>query len=79
MIVTSPYAQEPEGYLGGRSFGLTIRGRRMAAGLTLRACAEQMGVSMSRLSRIETGMEAMTEADRSAFENAVKQKKGGAR
>ena len=56
MIITSPYVPDPEGYPGGRSFGLTIRGRRMGAGLTLRRCGEDRGISMTYLSRIARGL-----------------------
>lgn len=72
MIITSPYVPEPEGYKGGRAFGLTIRGRRMQAGLTLRRCAEDMGISMSDLSRIEQGLVAMTTEQRERFEGALR-------
>lgn len=50
---------------------MTIRGRRTGAGLTLRRCAELMRVSMTRLSAIERGGEAMTQAEREAFEVAM--------
>lgn len=72
MIITSPYVPDPEGYEGGRAFGLTIRGRRMGAGLTLRRCAEDMGISMSDLSAIERGLIAMTTEQRERFEGALR-------
>jgi transcriptional regulator with XRE-family HTH domain len=77
MIITSPYVPDPEGYPGGRSFGLTIRGRRMGAGLTLRRCAEDMGISMTELSNIERGLVAMTTEQRERFEGALRAVKGG--
>lgn len=77
MIITSPYVPDPEGYPGGRSFGLTIRGRRMGAGLTLRRCAEDMGISMTILSAIEKGTIAMTDEQRERFEGALRAAKGG--
>lgn len=60
----------PESYPGGRAFGLTIRGRRQQAGLTLRRCAEAMGISMYDLSRIERGERLMTPTEFEAFGRA---------
>lgn len=77
MIITSPYVPDPEGYEGGRAFGLTIRGRRMGAGLTLRRCAEDMGISMTDLSSIERGLVAMTTEQRERFEGALRAARGG--
>lgn len=71
MIVTTPYVPDPEGFPGGRMLGATLRARRVGAGLTLRRCAEQMGVSMERLSRVERGIDAMTVAERDGFERAI--------
>lgn len=55
MIVAGPFQPDPEKYPGGRAFGLTIRGRRVGAGLTLRRCAERMGLTMTELSAVEQG------------------------
>lgn len=55
MIASSPPPEYPESSPGARAFGLTIRGRRIAAGLTLRACADRLGVSMTALSYYEQG------------------------
>ena len=71
MIADGPAPIPPESSPGARAFGLTIRGRRIGAGMTLRACAERMGVSMTRLSAIEMGAADMTESEREAFEIAI--------
>jgi len=73
VIVTTPYEQPPERYPGGRAFGETIRGRRIRAGVTLRKCAEKMGVSMTTLSQIEQGQMAMSQDEFDAFGQALTQ------
>lgn len=70
MIVATPHDPLPERYPGGRAFGETIRGRRVRAGLTLRGCAELMGVSMTTLSQIEQGQMAMSQDEFDAFGRA---------
>ena len=71
MIVLTPDRPEPEKYLGGIAFGKTIRARRIGAGLTLRRCAERLGLSMHALSSIEQGQERMKPADFEAFNEVV--------
>lgn len=71
MIASDPPPQPPESSPGNRAFGLTIRGRRIGAGLTLRACAERMGVTMTLLSYWEQGRLDMPEHHRAAFEKAL--------
>ncbi|MBL8765444.1 MAG: helix-turn-helix transcriptional regulator, partial [Phycisphaerae bacterium] len=60
MIVTDPYQPAPEKHPGGAVFGNAVRERRLAAGLTLRACAELVGISMSDLSAVEQGQRAFS-------------------
>lgn len=71
MIVTTPHEPSPEGSPGARAFGLTIRARRVRAGVTLRACAARMGVTMTLLSYWEQGRIDMPEDRRDAFERAI--------
>lgn len=52
--------------------GLTIRGRRVGAGLTLRRCAELMGLTMTNLSAVEQGQRPFTERERLAFDAAMR-------
>lgn len=47
--------------------GLTIRGRRVGAGLTLRRCAELMGLTMTDLSAVEQGQRPFTDQEFSDF------------
>lgn len=68
MIVTDAYQPTPEGYPGGRSFGRTIQGRRIGAGVTLRKCAEHLGITMYAMSQIERGERPMTESERGRFD-----------
>lgn len=72
MIVTTPHQPEPERYPGGRAFGLTIRGRRIGSGLTLRRCAELMGLTMTDLSAVEQGQRPFTEQEFSDFNRVTK-------
>ena len=71
MIATAPYQPEPERYPGGRAFGATIRARRIGAGLTLRRCAELLGLTMTELSAIEQGQRRMSEQEFAAFGRAT--------
>jgi len=77
MIVTTPHNPEPEKYAGGRMFGLAIRGRRVGAGLTLRRCAELMGLTMTDLSAVEQGQRPFTEQEFSDFNRVANLKPGG--
>lgn len=72
MIVTTTHVPQPEKYPGGLAFGETIRFRRVGAGLTLRKCAEQMGVSMTTISMIEQGQMIMTSDEFDAFGRTVR-------
>ena len=72
MIVTTPDQPRPEWEPGARSFGQTIRGRRIAAAMTLRLCSELTGISMTNLSQIERGERPMYEDEREAFEASVR-------
>lgn len=65
MIVTTPPPDHPE-YLH-KAYGTTIRMRRLGAGVTLRACAERMGMSMTALSAVEQGAMVFTETEFDAF------------
>lgn len=67
MIVTTPDTPRPEQYPGGAAFGKTIRARRVQAGLTLRTCAERLGLYMSSMSLIEQGQRRMSDAELEAF------------
>lgn len=75
MIVTTPPPDYPESSPGARAFGLTIRGRRIGAALTLRMCAELMGVSMTTLSHIEQGRADMTDEQRKVFESVIRSRR----
>ena len=77
MIVTTPHQPEPEKYPGGRMLGLTICGRRVGAGLTLRRCAELMGLTMTDLSAVEQGQRPFTEQEFSDFNRVVNLKPAG--
>lgn len=70
MIVDGPCPNPPESSPGARAFGATIRGRRIAAGITLRRMAELTGVSMAQLSRWEQGAEDMPQHHFAAFNAA---------
>ena len=52
--------------------GFTIRGRRVGAGLTLRRCAELMGLTMTDLSGIEQGQRPFTEREFADFNRITK-------
>ena len=71
MIVTTPHKPDPEKYLGGRMLGLTIRGRRVGRGLTLRRCAELMGMTMTDLSAVEQGQRPLSEREFREFNRVV--------
>lgn len=75
MIADGPAPVPPESSPGARAFGLTIRARRVRSGVTLRACAERMGVTPLLLSYWEQGRIDMPEDRRDAFERAIR---GGA-
>ena len=77
MIVTTPHQPEPEKYSGGRMLGLTIRGRRVGAGLTIRRCAELMGLTMTDLSAVEQGQRPFTDQEFSDFNRVAKLKPSG--
>ena len=79
MIVTTPDNPAPEKYAGGRMLGLTIRGRRVGAGLTLRRCAELMGLTMTDLSAVERGQRPFTEQEFSDFNRVANLKPAGER
>lgn len=51
--------------------GLTIRGRRVGAGMTLRRCAELMGLTMTDLSAVEQGQRPFTEQEFARFNQAT--------
>lgn len=72
MIVTTFDTPHPEQYPGGSTFGKTIRARRVQAGLTLRTCAERLGMYMSSLSLIEQGQRRMSDAETDAFNQLIK-------
>lgn len=74
MIATTPHEPAPERYPGGRAFGATIRARRVGAGLTLRSCADAIGISMTALSAIEQGQRRMSEPELEAFGKATEQR-----
>lgn len=76
MIVTEPDNPLPERYPGGLAFGKTIRARRIQAGLTLRTCAERLGIYMSSLSLIEQGQREMSRDEYDAFNRAIRNVKG---
>ncbi len=57
--------------------GLTIRGRRVGAGLTLRRCAELMGLTMTDLSAVEQGQRPFTEQEFSDFNRVANLKPAG--
>ena len=71
MIADGPAPIPPESSPGARAFGLTIRGRRIGAGMTLRACAERMGITMTLLSYYEQGRLDMPDQIRERFEHAI--------
>lgn len=77
MIVTTPHQPDPEKYPGGRMLGLTIRGRRVGAGLTLRRCAAMMGLTMTDLSAVEQGQRPFTEQEFSDFNRVANLKPAG--
>lgn len=78
MIAQEQPPMSPESSPGARAFGLTIRGRRLGAGLTLRACAERMGITMTLLSYYEQGRLDMPAAHQDLFNSAVRQGSGKA-
>lgn len=55
--------------------GKTLRARRTEAGLTLRFAADEMGVTMARLSAIEQGKEDISDQEREWFEWAIQRAK----
>lgn len=71
MIVTTP--DRPRDYPHA-AVGATLRARRVGAGLTLRRCAQHLGISMTHLSRIERGELQMTASERIAFDAATRSK-----
>ena len=71
MIVTTP--DTPRDYPHA-ALGATLRARRIGAGLTLRRCAELVGISMTHLSRIERGEIEMGRTERTAFDAATRSK-----
>lgn len=79
MIVTTPHQPDPEKYPGGRMLGLTIRGRRVGAGLTLRRCAAMMGLTMTDLSAAEQGQRPLTDQEFSEFNLVTNLKPAGER
>ena len=79
MIVAAPNQPEPEKYPGGRMLALAIRGRRVGAGLTLRRCAELLGLTMTDLSAVEQGQRPFTEQEFSDFNRVANLKPPGER
>lgn len=71
-LIDPPYSEPPEWEPGARTVGATFRARRVAAGVTLRRCAEAMGISMTDLSAIERGTRPMGEDERRKFEEVVR-------
>lgn len=69
MIVTTPPPDHPE--YRHKAYGQTIRIRRVGAGLTLRACAERMEMSMTALSAVEQGAMVFTEDEFDRFNAAL--------
>lgn len=51
--------------------GLTLRARRIESGLTLRRCAEAMGMSMTDLSAVEQGARVFTPDEFERFNRAL--------
>lgn len=72
MIINGQDVPRPESYPGSRSYGRTIRARRIRAGLTLRRCADAIGVSMTELSAIERGERQMAPAELERFNAAAR-------
>lgn len=72
MIAHTPPPQHPEHEPGSRAFGETIRGRRIDSALTLRRCAELMGMSMTNLSAVEQGARGFTPDERERFEAVMR-------
>ena len=68
---TTPY-QPPEHEPGARAFGQECRGRRIDNALTLRLCAELMGMSMTDLSAVEQGARGFTHDERDRFEAVMR-------
>ncbi len=55
--------------------GLTLRFRRIGAGLTLRRCAELIGLSMTSLSAVEQGAALFTESGFERFNKVLEDAK----
>lgn len=72
MIASGPPPQMPEKEPGSRMIGQTIRMRRVQAGLTLRRCAELMGMSMTALSAVEQGGMVFTESEFDCFNRVIR-------
>lgn len=72
MIAHTPPTYPPEHEPGARTFGETIRVRRMQACCTLRLCAELVGMSMTDLSAVEQGARGFTPDERERFEAVIR-------
>jgi hypothetical protein len=73
MIVPGPAPEPPEHSPGARACGRTVRFRRVRAGLTLRRCAELMGVTLTRLSSVEQGAAVFDDGEFGRFNAAVRE------
>ena len=72
MIAHTPPTYPPEHEPGARTFGETIRVRRMQACCTLRLCAELTGMRMTDLSSVEQGSRPFTTDERERFEAVMR-------
>lgn len=72
MIAHTPPPYPPEHEPGARAFGETIWGRRIDSALSLRRCAELMGMSMTDLSAVEQGVRGFTPDERERFEAVMR-------
>lgn len=55
--------------------GLALRARRIESGLTLRRCAEAMGMSMTDLSAVEQGARVFTPDEFDRFNKVLEEAK----
>ena len=75
MIASGPPPHPPECELGARMLGLALRARRIESGLTLRRCAEAMGMSMTDLSAVEQGARVFTPDEFDRFNKVLEEAK----
>lgn len=71
MIMTGPMPEYPEAFPGAKAFGKTLQMRRVNAGFTLRACAQEMRMSPTEFSRIEQGRREISEAEFDRFNEVI--------